>query len=136
LAQTAVIAAASLGIDTVITNSVLRQNQSEIVKRLNLPEKYCIAVMAVLFGYRDIPRNEQMNRLPQEYIVHHNQYHSLREEGHDSIIKIYDQIYPQYMDESHPHYLDYFFKEWCSPSKDDYNKELKDRMKEAGFEIK
>jgi hypothetical protein len=50
LAQTAVIASAALGVDTLITNGILRQNQESVKKQLCLPEKYCIAVMAVLFG--------------------------------------------------------------------------------------
>jgi nitroreductase len=135
LAQTAVIAAASLGVDTVITNSVLRQNQKEIVNQLKLPEKYCIAVMAVLFGYRDIPRIVQNNRLAAEYIVHHNQYRTLNSEEHNDIIAGYDQFYPQYIDDAHPHYLDFFFNDWCGPKDERVNSALKERMKEAGFII-
>lgn len=135
LAQTAVIAAAAMGVDTVITNSVLRQNQNEIVKRLKLPEKYCIAVMAVLFGYRDTPITEINNRLSRNYIVHHNSYRILEPEEHDEIIASYDQIYPQHLDDTHPHYLDYFFKEWCGPMDEGVKNSLKERMTEAGFII-
>lgn len=133
LAQTAVIAAASLGVDSVITNSILRQNQKEIVEALKLPKKNCVAIMAVLFGYRDIPRTVQNNRLPRKYLVHHNEYINLGSDDYNEIINTYDQMYPQYISNPHPHYLDYFFKDWCGPQDETMVKSLKERMSEAGF---
>lgn len=135
LAQTAVIAAASLGVDTVITNSVLRENQNEILEKLKLPKKYCIAVMAVLFGYRDAPLIEQNNRLPREYILHHNEYRQLKESEHNEIISFYDNLYPMYIDETYPHYLDYYYKQWCGHIDDAIKDNLERRMLEAGFKI-
>jgi nitroreductase len=135
LAQTAVIASAALGVDTLITNGVLRQNQESVKKQLCLPEKYCIAIMTVLFGYTEKPRVEIKNRLSQEYIVHRNVYCSHNQNDFENMIKQYDEIYPEYIDDEHPHYLDYFYKEWCKPLDNNLKLELIKRMEEAGFVI-
>lgn len=137
LAQTAVITASALGIDTLITNGVLRQNQRYVKEKLKLPTKYCIAIMAVLFGYTDDPREEIKNRLPAEYIVHKNEYRQLNDKDYDSIVKEYDVIYPEYISEKYPHYLDYLFLDWFNPTeeKDSYKEDIKNILLEAGFYI-
>jgi nitroreductase len=135
LAQTAVIASAALGVDTLITNGVLRQSQESVKKQLRLPEKYCIAIMTVLFGYTEKPRAVIKNRLSQEYIVHRNVYGSFKKTDFENMINEYDEIYPEYIDAEHPHYLDYFYKEWCKPLDDNLKLELVKRMEEAGFII-
>lgn len=135
LAQTAVIASAALGVDTLITNGVLRQPQESVRKVLNLPDKYCIAIMTVLFGYTEKPRVVMKNRLSQKYIVHRNVYRPYEKCDFNNIIDEYDEIYPEYISQKHPHYLDYFYKEWCKPIDNDLKLELVKRIEEAGFII-
>lgn len=115
LAQTAVITANVLGIDSLITNGVLRQNQKIAKEKLNLPSKYCIPIMAVLFGYYDKQNIEVKNRLSEQFVVHKNTYHYLETEQYKKIVSEYDAIYPEYIDESHPHYLTWFYEDWCKP---------------------
>jgi nitroreductase len=135
LAQTAVIAANALGIDSLITNGVLRQNQKSVKQKLNLPSKYCIPIMAVLFGYYEKPKSEVKNRLSPELLVHKNTYNCLEKEQYEKIIREYDEIYPQYIDESHPHYLTWFYNKWCKPLDENLKNDLKQIMLEAGFKI-
>lgn len=136
LAQTAVITANVLGIDSLITNGILRKNQKNIKEKLNLPPKYCIPIMAVLFGYYDEPNVEVKNRLSAEFIVHKNIYHDLKAEQYEKIVNEYDEIYPEYIDETHQHYLDWFYRDWCKPLDESLKNDLKQIMLEAGFQVK
>ena len=52
-AQTAVVAAKALGIDSLMTNFSHRHHPKEIMKLLNLPEEYCFPVIQVVLGYSD-----------------------------------------------------------------------------------
>jgi nitroreductase len=135
LAQTAVITAKALGIDTLITNGVLRQDQRIVRERLNLPPKYCIAVMAVLFGYCDTPWVETKNRLSAEYIVHKNQYKEVTVEEYSKIVQEYDMINPEHKSEKYPHYVDWFYEEWCKPFDQKCKSDLYQVMLEAGFQL-
>ena len=136
LAQTGVIAANSLGVDTLITNGVLRQNQKQVKKLLRLPEKYCLPVMAVLFGYNDLPKSVCQNRLSREFILHKNTYKKISVEQHERIVKEYDKMYPEYINSNHEHYLDYFYNDWCGPRSEEMKNDLKQAMNEAGFLLK
>lgn len=135
LAQTAVITASALGIDSLITNGVLRQDQKLVKEKLGLPSKYCIAIMAVLFGYNDKPHSDVKNRLSADLIVHNNKYKSLNPEQHEKIIREYNEIYPEYIDKSHPNYLDWFYKEWCKPMSNTLKDDLYQIINDAGFKI-
>lgn len=46
-------------------------------------------------------------------IVHHNEYNRLNDSKHNDIISFYDNLYPEYKDDTFPHYLDFFYKKWC-----------------------
>ena len=48
--QTAVIAAKSLGIDSLVTNGIHRGDMQRIWNILDLPEKYCYPLIAVVLG--------------------------------------------------------------------------------------
>ncbi|MBP2643254.1 MAG: nitroreductase [Firmicutes bacterium] len=52
-AQTAAITAKSIGIDSFFSNCVHRGNINRIYKLLNLPEKYCFPLIALILGYED-----------------------------------------------------------------------------------
>ena len=52
-AQTAVIAARSLGIDSLLTNGIHCGNNDRHWNLLNLPEKYCMPLIALILGYAD-----------------------------------------------------------------------------------
>jgi nitroreductase len=73
--QTAVIAAKSLGIDSLITNGLNRNNLDKVYEILQLPETSCFPLITVVLGY---PRQEspfKKGRLSSEFVVHFGQYH-------------------------------------------------------------
>ena len=49
--QTAVIAAKSLGIDSILTNGIHRGDMKRVYKLLDLPENYCFPLIMAVFGY-------------------------------------------------------------------------------------
>lgn len=103
VAQTAVIAAKSLGIDSFFTNCVYRGDISRINRLLNLPEKYCFPLIALLLG-----------------IIHTSQYQRLKEEEIKAIVSEYDNPEKHFLslingwrEKGYDHYLDYFYGVWC-----------------------
>ena len=50
-AQTAVIAAKSLGIDSLLTNGVHRGDMERLWEMLGLPRQYCFPLIALVLGY-------------------------------------------------------------------------------------
>ena len=50
-AQTAVVAARSLGVDSLITNGIHRGDMERVWKLLDLPETLCFPLLAVVLGY-------------------------------------------------------------------------------------
>jgi nitroreductase len=111
-AQTSVIAAKSMGIDSLITNGIFRVNMGEARKLLNLPEKHCFPVIAVLFGYSDKPENETTGRISIDQVLHFNKYNAADEDGLRNFISDMDKIYPEYIDGKYATVLDWYYGEW------------------------
>lgn len=113
-AQTSVIAAKSMGIDSLVTNGIFRVDINEAKKLLKLPDKYCFPVIAVLFGYSDKPQNEITGRISADHVIHFGGYNTASEKSLREIIGEMDKIYPEYINEEYPHTLDWYFGEWLS----------------------
>lgn len=138
LAQTAVIAAKSMGIDSLITNGIFRQDINEVKKLLKLPEKYCFPAIAVLFGYSDKPQEETVGRLDPKYITHYGYYNPVQEIDHKEIISQFDKIYPEYISEKYKHTLDWYHNEWLgsySGNPSELDKKLYQALRESGFDL-
>ncbi|MCL2775811.1 MAG: hypothetical protein FWD71_21060 [Oscillospiraceae bacterium] len=112
LAQTSVIAAKSMGIDSLVTNGIFRVDINEAKKSLNLPEKYCFPVIAVLFGYSDKPEEEITGRISADHVLHFGGYNTASEDSLREIIGEMDKIYPEYIGGEYKHTLDWYFGEW------------------------
>lgn len=119
-AQTAVIAAKSLGIDSRITNEVYTDEPAEIYRLLGLPEKYCFPLLLVSLGY---PKNEPgplKGRLTKG-VIHYGRYESLNPEELERMVLSYDdrQAHPGLIDNwermGFSHYLEWFFGKWLPP---------------------
>jgi len=135
-AQTSVIAAKSMGIDSLVTNGNFRVDINEAKKLLNLPEKYCFPVIAVLFGYSDKPENEITGRISVDHVLHFNKYSNADENGLRKIIGEMDKIYPEYIDGEYAYTLDWYFGEWLKngtgePDSRDIN--LRDNLLQSGY---
>ena len=111
-AQTAVVAAKALGIDSLMTNFSHRHHPKEIMKLLNLPEAYCFPVIQVVLGYSDQDPKQTRGRLPMKYVLHYDQYQPASEAEVQAMIEEMDQVYPEYISDQYKHALDWYFNEW------------------------
>ncbi len=125
-AQTAVIAAKSLGIDSFFSNCIHRGNIDRIYKLLDLPEEYCFPLIALLLGYEDKSYKKTSNkgRLNGPGIIHTSKYQKLKEEDLQNIVAEYDNPEKHFLslingwkEKGYNHYLDYFYEVWCGYSK-------------------
>jgi nitroreductase len=117
-AQTAVIAAKALGIDSLITNGLHRKPLDTVYQALNLPETSCFPLITVMLGY---PREEptyQKGRLSPKHIVHYGRYCPPSEEQLSDIVAEYDDhdrhlgLIDNWETQGFQHYLDWFYTRW------------------------
>lgn len=134
--QTSVIAARSMGIDSLVTNGLYRVGIDKVKDLLHLPGKYCLPVMAVLLGYSDKPQEAVTDRLPAKYVAHFGEYHPLDNRAITETILAFDRIYPEYINGKYPHALDWYYQEWLknySGSPDVRDVRLHETMVQSGF---
>lgn len=120
--QTAVIAAKTLGIDSLTTNGIHRGDIQRIWDILKLPENHCFPLIALVLGYANQEPSFHKGRLDGVGVIHHEKYHKLTSDDIDSITKKYDDIdlHLGLNDEwhkDHKHYLDWLFTKWMRPAK-------------------
>lgn len=133
-AQTAAIAAKSLGIDTFFSNCIHRGDISRLYKLLNLPEKYCFPLITLILGYEDknYAKTSKKGRLKGPGVIHTSKYVKLNDQDLIDIVNDYDNpdkhflsLIDGWRDKGYNHYLDYFYGVWCGYPKDgEDNKEL------------
>lgn len=123
-AQTAVISAKSIGIDSLITNGVHRQDFEKIYELLKLPKEYCFPLIAVLLGYSE--EEEHLKGRMTKGVIHYDTYHHLtpieiEEEiaAFDSKEKKYGLItYTNWEALGYSHYYNWFFQKWMGKQED------------------
>jgi len=119
-AQTATIAARSLGIDSLLTNGIHRGDMERQWKLLGLPEKSCFPLIALVLGYADRKPEYLVGRLDGKSIFHNTKYHTLTKDELDEITQIYDNpdlhlgLNQNYKDNGHDHYQEWLYKEWLT----------------------
>jgi nitroreductase len=122
VAQNAAVAAKSIGIDSLLTNSVHRGDIDRIYKQFNLPEKYCFPLISLILGYSTEAVGKGKGRIKGKGIIHLESYHRLTDEELDELVKTYDApennlwatVYPAVVkDKSFSHYLEWYFKAWA-----------------------
>lgn len=123
VAQTAVIAAASLGLGSLYTNSIhnaTRKNLIELYKELNLPDKHFFPVTAVLLGYEDKIPNHKKGRLNDIGIVHYNKYEKLTTEQKQEVIETINSP-ENYFGATGgcSTYLEFYYTRWAAPKSAD-----------------
>jgi nitroreductase len=143
-AQTAVIAAKSLGIDSLITNALHRKNLDAVYELLGLPKTSCFPLIAIIFGYSAKEKDQKKGRLSRQYLVHRERYQPLTNTQLDQIVKEYDDsrlnigLMANWEKLGFQHYLDWFFTKWCEkPPKRDVAEgrvlEFQKRLRDSGF---
>lgn len=117
-AQTAVITARSLGIDSMITNDVYTKDLEKTYELLDLPKEHCFPLLLVCLGY---PKNEpdsRKGRLTGDGVIHHGKYKPLKDEQLDRMIALYDDpkshmaLIDAWREKGYKHYLEWFFGKW------------------------
>jgi nitroreductase len=140
--QTAVIAARSLGLDCLTTNGIHRGNMQRVWDLLDLPEKYCYPLIALVIGYPTREPDHKMGRLDGAGIIHRDKYHRLTKEEVDEITRKYDDkdehlaldFGRNWEQQGHKHYLDWYFKSWAGSSKPtDKETQIFQHLKKSGF---
>jgi nitroreductase len=117
-AQTAVIAAKSLGIDSMVTNGLHRNSLNKVYEALKLPATSCFPLATIVLGY---PRQEppyQKGRLDLDAVVHRGEYRAHTEAQLDKIVAQYDDptrhvgLIANWEEQGFRHYLDWFYTKW------------------------
>lgn len=117
-AQTAAIAAKSLGIDYLFTNGIHRGDMERVWNILDLPQEHCFPLIALFLGY---PTNEpayKMGRLERTGIIHYDKYQPLTKDKLDEITTQYDDrtlhisLIDNWEEKGYKHYLDWLFADW------------------------
>lgn len=116
-AQTAAIAAKSLGVDSLFTNGVHRGDMNRVFKLLDLPEKLCFPLIALILGYPSKEPAYQKGRWVGSGVIHYGTYHPITAEELDALIQHYDdpEVHMGLSDtwqDKFAHYLDWFFEAW------------------------
>ncbi len=116
-AQTAVIAARSLGIDSLLTNGVHRGDMERLWRLLELPKAHCFPLIALVLGYPDKEPEVLKGRLEGPGVVHQEKYHELTKEEAAAIVSQYDDparhiALNEEWRKTHKHYLDWFHQVW------------------------
>ena len=117
-AQTAVIAAKALGIDSLLTNGIHRGDMERVWRILDLPEQACFPLIALVLGYPTSPPEYRKGRLDGAGVIHRERYHRITPQEAEEITRRYDDprehlgLVDDWKAGGHAHYLDWFFKEW------------------------
>jgi nitroreductase len=140
-AQTAAIAARSLGLDYLITNGIHRGDMARVWKLLELPQAHCFPLLAMVLGYPTKEPDYQMGRLEGAGVIHREKYHPLTKPEVEEITRQYDAnsrhlaLNDQWKVRGHKHYLDWFFKEWLGRGSNPTDRETQmfQLLKRCGF---
>jgi nitroreductase len=117
-AQTAVIAARSLGLDCLTTNGIHRGNMERVWNLLELPAEHCFPLIAVVIGHPTQEPDHLRGRLGGVGVIHRETYHKSTSEELEAIARQYDDkerhiaLNDNWGQQGHQHYLDWLFKVW------------------------
>jgi len=133
-AQTAIIAAKSMGIDSLCTNFPQRFQPKRLMEMFDMPKKYCFPVLAVVLGYSDTPVEQTTGRLDAKHIIHYGKYHYANAEEVGEMISEMDAVYPHLISDKYQHAVDWYFNEWFIEwYNEDVYRELVDCWLESGL---
>lgn len=143
-AQTAVIAAKSLGIDSLITNGLHRKSLDAAYELLKLPQTSCFPLIAVVFGYASGSGEPIKGRLDKKFLVFRNEYRNLTDAEIAQSIAEYDDrdkrigLTQEWEKMGYAHYLEWFFEKWTGSPDPEKKltgkiKEMQERLVKSGF---
>ena len=121
-AQTAVIAARSLGVDALTTNGIHRGDMGRLWEILDLPRQSCFPLIAVVLGYARTAPAVKRGRLERLGVVYREKYRRLSKEELDELVRAYDDpgrhlgLVEDWNKQGFKHYLDWYYKVWAGSS--------------------
>ncbi|MHA1211585.1 MAG: nitroreductase family protein [Candidatus Heimdallarchaeota archaeon] len=138
-AQNAVLAAKSLGVGSLFTNSIHRAPLEQIYELFNLPKEYCFPLIAVCLGYPKSEPKYKKGRLTTG-VIHYNKHKKITPEEIDNIVELYKDEknnlgYPKekYVEFNVKDYFEFFFTKWSRPRNPEKIDEYYDTLKKALF---
>ena len=138
-AQTAAIAAKSLGIDSLFTNCIHRVALQTVYDVLDLPKEDCFPVIELVLGYPDREPGYQKGRLSGKGIVHYGRYRRLAQEELAQVVAEYDDrqrhlgLNDDWAKLGFTHYLDWFYEKWCGEIPAEKQRDFYQALTAAGF---
>jgi len=137
-AQTAAIAAKSLGIDSLFSTGIHRGDISRVYKLLNLPEQFCFPLIMLVLGYPKEEPGYKKGRVSGPGIVHYGKYQRVTKGELETLVQHYDVpdagMEPLWQKNGYKHYLDWFYTEWVSGGeKKDGKSQMYEIMERTGF---
>jgi len=140
-AQTAAIAAKSLGIDSLFTSALYRGDFDRVYNTLGIPEKYCFPLITLVLGYPKFEPEYKKGRLNGKGVVHYGTYKKLNDDEMREMIEMYDDpekhlgipIAGKWSDRGFKHYLDVIFNFWGKGGADESSSKLFAALKRAGY---
>ncbi len=114
-AQTAAIAAKSLGIESLFSTRMYR-DIANIYELLDLPEKFCFPLVMLVLGYRKNEPEYKKGRVSGPGIIHYGKYCRATTDELEALVQKYDDphmgINPTWKKKGYKHYLEWFITKW------------------------
>ncbi len=138
-AQTAALAAKSLGIDVMFTNGIHRVDLNTLYRRLDLPRQHCFPLILLILGYPAHEPGYLKGRIQGPGVIHFGKYHALTASELDSMVAQYDDpashlgLNDAWSSSGYAHYLDWFFQDWTRPGFNPKEAELAQILSQSGF---
>lgn len=138
-AQTAAIAAKSVGIDSLFTNSIHRCDLDTLRKAFELPESYCYPLIALILGYPKTEPQYTKGRITGKGVIHNDKYQKLEDNDLSSLVCAYDDeqkhmgLIDDWKEKGYSHYLDWFYTSWTKAESAEKQMEIVAALQNAGF---
>ncbi len=115
-AQTAAIAAKSLGIDSLFSNGIHRGDPERVYELLDIPRENCFPMIALVLGYTREEPEYKKGRITTG-VIHFDKYSRLTPGEMDQLVKEYDDpsrhlTLTEGWRHGFEHYLDWFYAKW------------------------
>ncbi len=140
-AQTAAIAAKSLGIDSLFTSSLYRGDFTRVYRLLDIPEKHCFPLITLVLGYPTRKPKHRKGRVSGTGIIHRGKHRRLTTDELEEMVRKYDDpdghlaltLFGSWQDRGHEHYLDRVFAWWGDGGDDESSRQLLAALMNTGF---
>lgn len=139
-AQTAAIAARSLGIDSLFTNGIHRGDIRRVYELLDLPETHCFPLIMLVLGYANQAPEHLKGRLSGVGVVHWGKYHRPTPQELDELVQQYDDAASHlalgqvWKEKGMAHYLDWFYTVWSTRGgQREGRSQMCEMLEKAGF---